>query len=127
MTYSKEEAENAAKELIKLSLETKELNERIKTLKTELKEYIEVEDIKNHIWQEDNGYVEAKTEIKYKLADIPCDSKVDATVCPIDVAEKAFATKVYLTKEGKQMLREEYPTIMKLMIPTEKRILKVEI
>ena len=60
------------------------------------------------------------TKITYKPAEIPFEVKVDSDACPTDIAEQAFTTKLVLTKEGKQMLREEYPTLMKLMIPTSK-------
>ena len=127
MTYSHEEAEVAAETLIKKCLEAKTLNDEIKTLKAELLEYAEVENINEKIWPQDNGYVEIKTQTKYKLADIPCEPNIDATVVATDVAEKAFATKVYLTKEGKKMFNEKYPAIVNLMIAEEKRSVHVEI
>ena len=77
------------------------------------------------MWVGDNGYVEVKTEVKQKLVDIPADTKVDANVCPIDIAEKAFKSKIVLTKEGKKMLLEEYPTIVKLVDKIEKKGIKV--
>ncbi len=125
MTLSANEVEETVKEIIALSLQMKEYGDRIKLLKAEVKEYTEIEDICNHVWQVDDGYLEVKTEIKYKLAEIPADVTIDNNACPIDLAEKAFSSKIILSKEGKQMLKEEYPSIMKLMIPTEKKTLTV--
>ena len=127
MTYSHEEAEVAAQKLVEKSIEEKVLSDEIKTLKAELLEYAEVENINNKVWQHDNGYVEVKTQVKYKLPDIPCETKIDAKVVATDIAEKAFGTKLYLTKEGKQMFKEQYPAIVDLMIPDEKKVINVQI
>ena len=78
-------------------------------------------------WSADGGFVEVKTETKYKLADIPADIKVSSDVAAIDVAAKAFESKVILSKEGKRMFRDQYPAIVKLMIPTIKKTIKVTV
>lgn len=125
MTYSAEDAEKAANKLVELTLKQQELQNEIKDLKANILEWAEVEGVNDTSWAVDNGYVELLTETKYKLSEIPVETKVDANACPIDIAEQAFTTKLVLTKEGKQMLREEYPTIMKLMIPNQKKTIKI--
>lgn len=124
---NKEEAENKATELIQLAIEEKELKSKIKTLKADLLDYLELENKNEHIWNADNGYVELVTETKYKLADVPADIKVSPDVAAIDVAEKAFKSKVVLSKEGKRMFRDQYPAIVALMIPKIKKRLKLHI
>lgn len=122
---NKEEAELKATELVALSLQAKEIKEKIDLLKAELLEFTEIENISDTVWSADNGYVEVKTETKYKLADIPSDFKVSTDIVAIDVAEKAFENKIVLSKEGKQLFKEKYPSIVKLMIPTIKKNIKI--
>ena len=124
---NKEEAENKATELIQLARQEKELKAKIKTLKADLLDYLALENKNEHIWNADNGYVELVTETKYKLADVPADIKVSPDVAAIDVAEKAFKSKVVLSKEGKRMFRDQYPAIVALMIPKIKKKLKLHI
>lgn len=124
---NKEEAENKATELIQLAIQEKELKSKIKTLKADLLDYLALENKNEHIWNADNGYVELVTETKYKLADVPADIKVSPDVAAIDVAEKAFKSKVVLSKEGKRMFRDQYPAIVALMIPKIKKRLKLHI
>ena len=124
---NKEEAENKATELIQLAIQEKELKSKIKTLKADLLDYLDLENKNEYIWNADNGYVELVTETKYKLADVPADIKVSPDVAAIDVAEKAFKSKVVLSKEGKRMFRDQYPAIVALMIPKIKKRLKLHI
>lgn len=124
---NKEEAENKATELIQLAIQEKELKSKIKILKADLLDYLDLENKNEYIWNADNGYVELVTETKYKLADVPADIKVSPDVAAIDVAEKAFKSKVVLSKEGKRMFRDQYPAIVALMIPKIKKRLKLHI
>ena len=96
-------------------------------IKGGLLEYSDIEGLANHVWQVDNGYVEIVTNTKYKLVDVPATVEVDPNAVPIDVAEKAFKSKVTLTKEGKQMFEEGYESIRKLMVPNDKKELKVNV
>lgn len=127
MTYSAEEANEAAAKLVELTLKANELNSEIKDLKANLIEYAEIENIKETSWSSDNGFVELTTKVTYKPAEIPFETKVDADACPIDIAEQAFTSRLVLTKEGKQMLREEYPTLMKLMVASSKLKINVTV
>ena len=122
---NKEEAELKATELVALSLQIKEIKDKIDLLKAELLEFTEIENISDTVWQADNGYVEVVTETKYKLTEIPSDFKISTDIVAIDVAEKAFENKIVLSKEGKQLFKEKYPSIVKLMIPTIKKKIKV--
>lgn len=125
MTISKDEAEKLAAELVELTISQKEVVQKIKDIKAQLLEYTEIEDINDTSWSADGGYVEVTTKIKYDLVDIPADVQVDPNVCAIDLAEKAFTSKIVLSKEGKQMLKEEYPSIMNLVVPKFKKQIKV--
>lgn len=127
MTLSKEDADKVASELVSLSIDIKEKQDKIKELKAQLLEYVELEGINDTSWSADGGYVEISTKVKYDLPEIPADVQVDPSVCAIDVAEKAFTSKIVLSKEGKQMLKDGYPSIMNLVIPKEKKALKVVI
>lgn len=127
MTISKEEADKLASELVQLTLSQKEANEKIKELKAQLLEYTDVENINDTSWAADGGYVEITTKVKYDLVEIPAEVEIDPSVCAIDVAEKAFTSKIVLSKEGKQMLKEQYPSIMELVTPTSKKHIKVVI
>lgn len=111
--------------MISLAIQHKELGSKIRKLKAELKEYTDLENMNDMTWQCDNGYVEVATTTKYKLADIPSDFKVPSEIAAIDIAEKAFKCKISLSKEGKQMFREQYPAIVNLMIPSSKKNIKV--
>lgn len=123
-----EEIEKKAEELVKLSLQAKELREKIADLKAEIMEYCEQEHLNDKVWSADNGYVELKTETKYKLADIPADFKVDSQLnIATDISEKAFKVKIALTKEGKKLFLEKHPSIVNLMIPSIKKSIKVSI
>lgn len=127
MTLSKDDADKVASELVALSIDIKEKQDKIKELKAQLLEYVELEGINDTSWSADGGYVEISTKVKYDLPEIPADVQVDPSVCAIDVAEKAFTSKIVLSKEGKQMLKDGYPSIMNLVIPKEKKALKVVI
>ena len=123
-----EEIEKKVEELVKLSLEAKEIRGKIADLKAEIMEYCEQENLNDKSWATDNGYVELKTETKYKLADIPTDFKIDSQLnIATDISEKAFKVKVALTKEGKKLFLEKHPSIVNLMIPSIKRSIKVNI
>lgn len=127
MTINSEQAETYAQELVRLSVEEKQIKERIRSIKEELLEFTDVEGLDSKCWQCDNGYVTVQFEVKYKLADVPAEIQIDPKIVAIDTAEKAFKSKVTLSKEGKQMFEEGDQTIRKLMIPNEKKRLKVEI
>lgn len=125
MTYTQEEAQKAADRLVELTIQTKEMNAEIKDLKAGLKEYADVEGLCDTSWHAQNGYVEYSTITKYKLEDIPVEGQVPESVVPEEVAVKAFEYKAKLTKEGKKMFREEYPSITAVMIPEIKTKLNV--
>lgn len=125
MTLSKEDADKVAAELVELTLSQKETTEKIKELKAQLLEYAELEDINDTSWAADGGYVELTTKTRYDLPEIPADVQIDPQVCAIDLAQKAFTSKIVLSKEGKQMVKEEYPSMMALVIPKCKKTLKV--
>ena len=125
MTISKDEAEKLASELVELTISQKEVVQKIKDIKAQLLEYAGVEDINDTSGSADGGDVEVTTKTKYDLVDIPADVQVDPNVCAIDLAEKAFTSKIVLSKEGKQMLKEEYPSIMNLVVPKFKKQIKV--
>lgn len=128
MTLSEQEAEKYAAELVRLTIDAKQTRERVKSIKDALMEYVEVEKLNSKVWQCDNGYVDFHIETKYKLADVPADVKIDPSVnVPIDTAEKAFKSKITLTKEGKKLFEEGLESIRKLMIPHDKKQIKVEI
>ena len=127
MTISKDEAEKLASELVELTISQKEVVQKIKDIKAQLLEYTEIEDINDTSWSADGGYVEITTKVKYDLVEIPAEVEIDPSVCAIDVAEKAFTSKIVLSKEGKQMLKEQYPSIMELVTPTSKKHIKVVI
>ena len=123
----REEAELKAEELVKLAIQRKEINDKIRQLKGELLEYADIENIADIAWPADNGLVEVMTETKYKLADVPAEVKVSSEVAAVDIAEKAFKSKISLTREGKELFRDRHPSIVKLMIPTIKKRLKITI
>ena len=125
MTYTQEEAQAAAHELVELTYKTKEMNSKIKDLKAGLKEFAEVEGLNDTSWHAQNGYVEITTVTKYKLEDIPVEGQVPESVVPEEVAVKAFEYKAKLSKEGKKMFKEEYPSITAVMIPETKTKLDV--
>ena len=123
----REEVELKAEELVKLAIQRKEINDKIRQIKGELLEYTDIENIADIAWPADNGLVEVMTETKYKLADVPAEVKVSSEVAAIDIAEKAFKSKISLTREGKELFRDRHPSIVKLMIPTIKKRLKITI
>lgn len=125
MTYTREEAHEAASKLVELTIKTKEMNAEIKDLKAGLKEYAEIEGLLDTSWHAQNGYVEISTVTKYKLEDIPVEGQVPESVVPEEVAVKAFEYKAKLSKEGKKMFKEEYPSITAVMIPETKTKLDV--
>lgn len=125
MTYTKDEAQAAADRLVELTYKTKEMNSEIRDLKAGLKEYAEVEGLCDTSWHAQNGYVEYSTVTKYKLDEIPVEGQVPESVVPEEVAVKAFEYKAKLTKEGKKMFKEEYPSITAVMIPVQKTKLDV--
>lgn len=124
MTISASEAEQLASEWVQLELQSKETNARIKEIKALLLEYASLENINDYTWSADNGHVVLSTMVKYSLVDIPSDVSIDPNVVAIDLAEKAFTSKIFLSKEGKQMLKEGYPSLIPLVVPKEKKVLK---
>lgn len=125
MTYTREEAQEAASKLVELTIKTKEMNSEIKDIKAGLKEFAEVEGLLDTSWHAQNGYVEISTVTKYKLEDIPVEGTIPESIVPEEVAVKAFEYKAKLTKEGKKMFREEYPSITAVMVPDTKTKLDV--
>lgn len=123
---SKEQAENYAQELVRLFVDLEQTKERIKSIKGALLEYSDIEGLDNFAWNCDNGIVSIETNTKYKLAEVPATFEIDPAVnVPVDTAEKAFKSKVTLTKEGKKLFEEGLESIRKLMIPHDKKELKV--
>ena len=92
-----------------------------------MKEYTDLENISDTGWGVDNGFVEVVTETKYKLVDIPADFQVPSDIAAIDTAQKAFKAKIVLSKEGKKMFKQQYPSITNLMVPSIKKSIKVMI
>lgn len=127
MTITAEQAEKYAEELVKLSIEQRQIKERINGIKGELLEFTDVENMSDKVWQVDNGLIEVHLETKYKLAEVPATIEIDPNVVAIDTAEKAFKSKVTLSKEGKRMFEEGDATIRKLMIANDKKVLKITI
>lgn len=120
--------EQKVTELVKLTIQQKDCSEKIKDIKAEIKEYCEINNINDHVWMADNGYVEVKTETKYKLADIPADVKIDSNLdIANDIADEAFKFKASLTKEGKKLFRENHHSIVNLMIPSIKKFIKINV
>ena len=73
MTLSKDDADKVASELVSLSIDIKEKQDKIKELKAQLLEYVELEGINDTSWSADGGYVEISTKVKYDLPEIPAD------------------------------------------------------
>jgi hypothetical protein len=119
------EVELKAHELVDLTIKYKEISDKIKLLKAEIKEYTEIENISETSWGTDNGFVEVVSNTKYKLVDIPAEFEVPSDIAAIDTAQKAFNAKIVLSKEGKKMFKQNYPAITKLMVPTIKKEVKV--
>ena len=124
---NREEAQITAEELVSLYRQRKEISSKITDLKGKLLEYMETENLNDNTWVMDNACVEVTTVTRYKLADIPADVKISPEVAAIDIAEKAFKSKVTLTKEGKKMFLEREPSIVALMIPKIKKEMKITI
>lgn len=122
---NEKEIEKLVEELVDLERKKKEVAARIKEIKGEIIDFTNTETINDKTWMTDNAYVEVTTVTKYKLADVPADFKISSDIAAIDVAEKAFKPKVQLSKEGKKMFKQQHPTIVKLMIPSIKKQLKV--
>lgn len=125
MTLSREEAQEVATELVQLSLDIKEKQQKIKDLKAQLLEYVDLENIDDTSWSADGGYVEISSKVTYDLVELEADVNINPAVCATDLAEKAFTTKVVLSKEGRRMLKDQYPSLMSLVIPKSKKFLKV--
>lgn len=119
------DVEQITEQLVKLSIEQKELRQKIKALKKELFVHCETNNINDETWSHDNGHVVVTTQVRNKLVEIPVETKISPEVVAIDVAEKAFTSRVVLSKEGKQMLKRQEPSIMKLVIPSKKQVLKI--
>ena len=94
MTYTREEAQEAASKLVELTIKTKEMNAEIKDLKAGLKEYAEIEGLLDTSWHAQNGYVEISTVTKYKLEDIPSDIPSDIVLLALYI----FSYIVYHTQ-----------------------------
>lgn len=122
---NKQEAEEKAKELVDLTNKYKEIQARIKQIKSELIEFVELENRNDYNWMMDNACVEVITVTTYELADIPADVKVSPEVVANDIADRAFESKIVLSKEGKRMFKDQQPSIVALMIPKIKKQLKV--
>lgn len=122
---NKKEAEQKASELVNLTRQQNELKAQIKQIKGELLEFVELENLNDYNWMMDNACVEVTTVTTYKLADIPADVKVSPEVAANDIADRAFESKIVLSKEGKKMFKDQQPSIVALMIPKVKKKLKV--
>ena len=125
MTYTQEEAQKAAHELVEATIKVKELQAAIKDYKAGLLEYAEIESINDTSWNAQNGYVELHTVTKYVLDDIPVKPEIQGAVISQDIAEEIFNTKLSLNKEGKKLLKHRDPDLMSIMVPECKPKLKV--
>lgn len=122
---NEQEAENLAIELVNLYKQANELKNKIKEIKGQLIEFTDLENLNDKTWITDNAYVEVSTQTKYKLAEVPAEIKISSDVAAVDIAEKAFKSKVSLTKEGKKLFNEQHPDIVKLMIPSIKKNIRI--
>ena len=125
MTYTREEAQKAAHELVEATIKVKELQSAIKDYKAGLLEFAEIENINDTSWAAQNGYVELTTQTKYKLSDIPVKPDIQQGVMPQDKADEIFDAKLALNKEGKKLLKHRDPDLMALMIPENKTKVQV--
>lgn len=125
--YNEADIQKLAEELVRLEQQKKTIAAKIKQIKAEIKDYTDVENVNDRAWMVDNGCVEVITKTRTKLVDVPAEFKVPIDVAAVDIAEKAFKFKISLTKEGKQMLYENHPSITKLVEKTLKKIIKVTV
>lgn len=124
----KEQEINAiAAKLVEATNDMNKLKEEIKQYKEQIMKYVEDENINDKVWMFDNAMVEIITNTNYKLSEIPSEFKVPSEIAAIDTAQKIFNNKIHLSKEGKRLVRDHDPSIMRLMIPSIKKHLKVSI
>ena len=121
------EIQATAARLVDATNDLKKLQEEIKSYKDQIMEYVELENINDKTWVFDNAMVELRTETVYKLDEIPSEFKVPSDIAAIDTAQKVFTNKISLSKEGKKRLKQQDPSIMKLMVKSLKKKLKVTI
>ena len=130
MTYSREEAQKVANDLVEATIKLKELQSAIKDYKAGLLEFAEVENINDTSWAAQNGYVELTTVTKRELMDIPAEPQVSPSVMDPDMVKELFDVNLKLNKQGRKLLKNQDPDLMALMIsslkPNIKVILKVD-
>lgn len=126
---NKEEAKSIAKELVNLTLEVKERNQKIKELKQKLIDYTNLEDTCSIDFEGDYGYwVIVDTKTKYKLVEIPDDRykvTVDSSVMPDMFFEQNIQTKFDLSKQGKKLLKRRDEEILHYLVPEHKKTVTV--
>lgn len=121
----RDEVQKYVQELIEQTRIYKEAKNKIKELKDNILQYTDDFDINDTSWNWYGNYVEVELKTTYNLTDIPVDAKVDDTILSEQKAEICLQPQMKLTKEGKKLFRLGDLDISKLMVPTQKKKIKV--
>ena len=124
---NKEEANELAKELCKLTLDVKQKNSRIKDLKAKIWEYMDLEKTISLSFPCDDGYyADFNTETVRELVDIPVKVKVEESVMTDEQFEDLIKVKTVLSRKARKLLLKGDEDLRKLTIPKTKRTVKIK-
>lgn len=122
---NKEEAKAASIRLIELTKKKKEVDAEVRKLRQQLIDFTDDENLLSTSWQHEGAFVEVDTQTKYKLVDIPAKVEVPQDVLDEHTFDVAIKPSFKLTKLGNKMFKQGDEELRKLMIPSQKKTIKV--
>ena len=122
------EIQNAVDELIKLTIEQKEIKKKITELKQKLLLVTEKENLIETSWGgTQGGFVTIETKVKYELADLQPKIKIDESILSSKEVEMFVQPKLKLNRIGMKEFKNGRPELVKIMIPIKKKQIKLHI
>lgn len=122
------EIQNAVDELIKLTIEQKEIKKKITELKQKLLLVTEKENLIETSWGgTQGGFVTIETKVKYELADLQPKIKIDESILSSKEVEMFVQPKLKLNRIGMKEFKNRRPELVKIMIPIKKKQIKLHI
>ena len=122
---NKQEAQEAAKQLIELTKQKKQLDTQVRKLRQQLIDFTDEENLLSTSWQHEGSFVEVDTQTKYKLVDLPAKIQVPQDVMDEHTFDVAIKPSFRLSKLGNKMFKQGDEELKKLMIPSQKKAIKV--
>lgn len=122
------ETQEAVDELIQLTIQQKEIKNKIGILKEKLLDVADKENLLETSWGGTNGgFVSIETKVKYELADLQPKIEIDSSILSDKEVEMFVVPKLKLSRAGMKEFKKGNPELVKIMIPQHKKQIKLHI